>query len=53
MSQYPSYFIKPFYNKEKVDEMVKSNEAEQYAHVPTRAALNDQSSSIMHDPRIK
>lgn len=53
MSQYPSYYIKPFYRKEKLDEMIKSGEAEKYAHIPTRAALAEETSSVSHDPLVK
>lgn len=53
MSQYPSYYIKPIYKKETQKEMLKSGEAQKLAHVPTRAALNDETSSFTHDILVK
>lgn len=53
MSQYPKYFIKPIYKKEIQKEMVKTGEAQKLAHVPTRAALNDETSCSSHDALIK
>ncbi|KAB0796502.1 hypothetical protein PPYR_10563 [Photinus pyralis] len=52
MSQYPSYYIKPIYSNDKQTDLIKSGEAQKLAHVPTRAALNDQTSSIYHDDLI-
>lgn len=53
MSQYPKYYIKPIFNKEAQKELIKSGEAQKLAHVPTRAALPDESSSLAHDVLIK
>lgn len=52
MSQYPKYFIKPVYRQEKQEELRQKGEAQKLAHIPTRAALNDQTSSFMHDPEV-
>lgn len=52
MSQYPSYYIKPVYKKEMQEEMEKIGEAQKLKHIPTRAALIDQTSSYMEDPKI-
>ncbi|GJQ80115.1 mRpS7 [Trypoxylus dichotomus] len=52
MSQYPKYFIKPIYRKEALDELYKKNEAQNYEHIPTRAALVDQTCSMTHDPEV-
>ncbi|KAI4456273.1 ribosomal protein s7 [Holotrichia oblita] len=52
MSQFPSYYIKPIYQKEAQDELVKNNEAQNYAHLPVRPALVDQTCSLTHDPKI-
>ncbi|KAF2900932.1 hypothetical protein ILUMI_05255 [Ignelater luminosus] len=49
MSQYPSYYIKPIYKKETQEEMYKSGEVQKMTHIPTRAALNDQTCSVFHD----
>lgn len=53
MSQYPTYYIKPIYIKEEQNELLKSGEAKKLAHIPTRAALNDETSSLSHDPLLK
>lgn len=53
MSQYPDYFIKPIYKKDIQKEMVKTGEAQKLSHVPTRAALNNETSSLSHDALIK
>lgn len=53
MSQYPSYYIKPIYNKEAQRELVKSGEAQKLTHIPTRAALCDDLSSLKHDALVK
>ncbi|KRT83774.1 ribosomal protein, partial [Oryctes borbonicus] len=52
MSQYANYFIKPIYRKEALDELHKKNEAQNYQHIPTRAALVDQTCSMTHDPKV-
>lgn len=49
MSQYPTYYIKPIYSPDKQNEMFKTGEAQKLAHIPTRAALNDQTSSVYHN----
>ncbi|KAF5282472.1 hypothetical protein FQR65_LT14280 [Abscondita terminalis] len=52
MSQYPKYYIKPIFKPDVQDDMIKSGEAQKLAHLPTRAALNDQTSSVYHDDLI-
>lgn len=53
MSQYPQYYIKPVYRKEDQEKIFKNNEAQQYTHIPTRAALPDQTCSLTHDPDVR
>ncbi|XP_057664710.1 28S ribosomal protein S7, mitochondrial [Diorhabda carinulata] len=52
MSQYPSYYIKPVYIKEAQEELIKSGEFQKLSHLPTRAALSDQTCSLAHDPLV-
>ncbi|XP_066262796.1 small ribosomal subunit protein uS7m [Euwallacea similis] len=52
MAMYPPYFVEPVYRKEQQQELVKSGEISQYTHVPTKAALNNQTSSLSHNPLI-
>lgn len=53
MSQYPSFYVKPIYQKKEQENLSKTGEIQKLAHVPTRAALNDQTSSLNHDDLIK
>lgn len=53
MSQFPSYYIKPIYQKEAQYDLIKNNEAQNYAHLPVRPALVDQTCSLSHDPKIR
>lgn len=52
MSQYPKFYVKPIYRKEKQEELFETGEAQKLKHVPTRAALNDQTSSPFHDEHV-
>ncbi|KAL3272865.1 hypothetical protein HHI36_014326 [Cryptolaemus montrouzieri] len=52
MSQYPSYYISPIYNKDIQSAMTKAGETQKLAHIPTRAALIDQTCSLTHDPEV-
>ncbi|RZC33713.1 28S ribosomal protein S7, mitochondrial, partial [Asbolus verrucosus] len=49
---YPSYYIKPVHKKEVQDELAKSGELQKLVHMPTRAALNDQTCSPAQDDLI-
>lgn len=53
MSQYPNYYIQPVYKKETQEELIKSGEAQKLSHIPTRAALSDQTSSPSQDALVK
>ncbi|CAH1115984.1 unnamed protein product [Phaedon cochleariae] len=52
MSQYPTYYIPPVYKKDAQEELIKSGEATKLVHIPTRAALSDQTSSLAHDDLV-
>ncbi|XP_074035976.1 mitochondrial ribosomal protein S7 isoform X2 [Leptinotarsa decemlineata] len=52
MSQYPSYYIQPVYRKDVQEELFKSGEAQKLIHHPTKAAMNDQTSSLAHDDLV-
>jgi small subunit ribosomal protein S7 len=49
MSVYSSHFVDPVFKKKKQAEMFESGEAVKMAHVPIKAARNNDSSSIFHD----
>nr|XP_027212504.1 28S ribosomal protein S7, mitochondrial-like [Penaeus vannamei] len=51
-SQYPPTYAEPLYRKENLEEFSKSGEAESLAFTPIKAALNNQTSSIFHDPMV-
>lgn len=53
MSQYPSFYVKPVHRKEQQEELTKTGEIQKLAHIPTRAALNDQTCSEFHDDAVK
>lgn len=53
MSQYPSFYINPVYRKEEQESLGKTGELQKLTHIPTRAALNDQTCSETHDSAIK
>lgn len=53
MSQYPNYYIKPVVQKEKQVELDKVGELSKISHIPIRAALVDQTCSIMYDEQIR
>jgi small subunit ribosomal protein S7 len=52
MSQYPSHFVEPVYRKEKQAIIVQSGEAVKLAHIPIKAARNNETCSIFHDDMI-
>ncbi|XP_044253347.1 28S ribosomal protein S7, mitochondrial [Tribolium madens] len=52
MSQYPSYYIQPVHKKEVQEELVKTGEAQKLVHMPTRAALNNQTCSPTQDDLV-
>lgn len=53
MSQYAEYYIRPIFKKQEQTELEKSGEIQKLAHLPTRAALNDQTSSLNQDDLVK
>ncbi|CAH1986414.1 unnamed protein product [Acanthoscelides obtectus] len=52
MSSYPSFYINPIYKKEEQEQLKKEGELSKLTHVPTRAALNDQTCSFTQDPDL-
>nr|CAD7430909.1 unnamed protein product [Timema monikensis] len=52
-SQYAPYFIEPIFKKEKQEELYKTGEVEKISHVPIKAALNDQTSSVFYDEQVR
>lgn len=52
MSQYPSYYIKPIPKKEQLEELAKTGELEKLNHIPTKAALIDQTCSPTQDETV-
>lgn len=48
-SSYGPYFVNPHVSKDKQEELIKSGEAEKLAHIPIKAALNYETSSVFHD----
>lgn len=53
MSQYAKIFEQPVFKPEQQKELEEIGEATRMAHVPIRAALNDATSSIFHDERLR
>ncbi|CAH0563682.1 unnamed protein product [Brassicogethes aeneus] len=52
MSQYPTYYINPIYKKDALEALIKSGEDQNLKHIPTRAALNNQTCSTAHDDLV-
>lgn len=52
MSSYGPHFIEPTFNKAKQSKLFDAGEAQQLAHVPIKAARNNDSSSVFHDERL-
>lgn len=53
MSQYAKVFETPVFKPEQQKALEESGEATRLAHVPIRAALNDATSSVFHDDRLR
>lgn len=53
MSQYADYYIQPIYKKKEQEDLKKSREVQNLAHLPTRASLNDQTCSLNQDDLVK
>lgn len=49
MSQYGPHFVEPVFKPSKQKELFESGKAQDLAHVPLKAAKNDQTSSVFHD----
>lgn len=52
MSLYPTSYIEPIYKKDQQEKLMESGEWKNLVHMPVKAALNNQSSSIFHDDRV-
>ncbi|XP_055594544.1 28S ribosomal protein S7, mitochondrial [Uranotaenia lowii] len=52
MSQYGPQFVEPVFKKEKLREMEETGEIAQIAHVPIKAARNNDSCSVFHDDLV-
>lgn len=53
MSQYGPHFIEPTFKKSELEDLKVSGEAQKLAHVPIKAARNNDTSSIFHDHRVR
>jgi len=52
MAQYNPYFKEPTYIPEKIKELHETGESEKLRFTPIKAALNNQTSSLFHDPVV-
>lgn len=52
MSQYSSHFVEPVFGKKKQAELYESGEISKIAHVPIKAARNNDTCSIFFDERV-
>ncbi|XP_067005734.1 small ribosomal subunit protein uS7m [Anabrus simplex] len=48
-SSYAPYFVSPVFKRDQQNEMFELEEAQKLAHVPIKAAKNDDTSSVFHD----
>lgn len=53
MSQYPNTFQPPVFKHEKQKELEETGELAKLTHLPVRAALNDATSSVFHNDRLR
>lgn len=51
-SMYPPTYIKPVYQKEKLEELIETGEAKEREFTPVRAAYSSHTSSVFHDPIV-
>lgn len=52
MSQYGPHFIEPVFKKDKQSHLIETGEASKLAHIPIKAARNNDSCSVFHDDRL-
>ncbi|KAG0719997.1 hypothetical protein GWK47_049340 [Chionoecetes opilio] len=52
-SQYPPNYIKPTYLPSKLQEMEESGEMKALEYKPVKAAQNNHTSSVFHDPTVR
>lgn len=48
-SRYPSHYIEPVYELDKLEGLFQSGEAQQNAFLPIKAARNDNNTSVFYD----
>lgn len=53
MSQYPKTFQTPVFKHEQQKELEETGELEKLSHLPVRAALNDATSSVFHNEKLR
>lgn len=51
-SVYPRHFVEPVYKKQELNKLYESNEIENYKVLPFKAAKNNETCSIFHDPVV-
>lgn len=52
MSSYGPHFIEPVFRKDQQQQLFEAGEAAKLAHVPIKAARNNDTSSVFHDPIV-
>jgi hypothetical protein len=52
-SSYAPYFIDPIFKKEQQEGLIKTGEAQKLAHIPIKAARNDDTCSVFHDELVR
>uniref|UniRef100_A0A2M4AKM8 Small ribosomal subunit protein uS7m n=1 Tax=Anopheles triannulatus TaxID=58253 RepID=A0A2M4AKM8_9DIPT len=52
MSQYGPHFIEPIVSKEEIGKLRETGELSKIAHVPIKAALANQTTSVFYDPLV-
>lgn len=53
MSSYGPHFIEPTFKKSELNTLKEIGEAQKLAHIPIKAARNNDTSSIFHDNRVR
>ncbi|XP_047108954.1 28S ribosomal protein S7, mitochondrial isoform X1 [Schistocerca piceifrons] len=52
-SSYAPYFIDPVFKQNEQNRLIEEGEAQKLSHLPVKAALNDQTSSVFHDDIVR
>lgn len=53
MSSYGPHFVEPIFKKSELNVLKETGDAQKLAHVPIKAARNNDTSSIFHDHRVR